>query len=185
MDADFGARADGRHRLSLGEDLGVWTDADLQVLGPHALGDQDVLEPARFVRAGPNLLQVGADDRRDRRSQAFGFAGVASRLLLDDAFEQAGHEGDAAGLDGLQVARREQPRRVRPACAGSRVRQDVGERGNRRQRSRAANRRHRILEIQQLTCGGRDAREVVDLPVTHANESSGRGRRRRAARRGR
>ena len=36
---------DRRHRLRLGEDLGVGPDADFEVLRPHALRDQHVLEP--------------------------------------------------------------------------------------------------------------------------------------------
>ena len=52
MDADVGAGADRRHRLRLGEDLGVRTDADLEVLRPRALRDQRVLEPRRLGRAG-------------------------------------------------------------------------------------------------------------------------------------
>ncbi len=128
VDADFRAGADCGHRLTLREDLGVRSDANLQVLGPHALLDQHVLEPARFVRAGTYLLQVGADDGSDRRPQALGLPGVASRLLFDDALEEARHKRDAARLDGLEVARREEPRHVALPRVRAGVRQHFNER---------------------------------------------------------
>ena len=134
VDADVRAGANRGHRLTLGENLRVGTDADLEILGPHALRDQHVLEPARLVRARPDLLQVRADDRRDRRAQAFGSSRVAACLFLDDALEQARDEGDAARLDRLQVARREQPRRVavagRPAPSSPARRRAARSRGS-------------------------------------------------------
>ena len=54
MDADLGARADRRHRLRLGEDLGIGADADLEILRPRLLRDQRVLEPRRLRRARPH-----------------------------------------------------------------------------------------------------------------------------------
>ena len=47
MNADLGAVADRRHGLRLGEDLGVRTDPDLEILRPGALGDEVLLEPER------------------------------------------------------------------------------------------------------------------------------------------
>ena len=40
VEPDVGAMADRRHRLALGEDLGVRADADLQILGPCAALDE-------------------------------------------------------------------------------------------------------------------------------------------------
>ena len=110
MDADVRTAAHGRQRLPLGENLGVGTNADLEVLRPHALCDQGVLDRARLRRAGTEVTQVAADDGHDRLPHRLGLARVAAGLLLDDALEQAGHERDAARLDRLQVARRQQPR---------------------------------------------------------------------------
>ena len=163
MDADFRAGADRRHRLALGEDLRVGTDADLEILRPHALRDEHVLEPPRLLGARPDSLQVVADDGRDRAAQAFRLAGVAARLLLDDAFEQAGDEGDAAGLDRLEIAGREEPGAALRAAIRHGVRQDVGERSDRVGSSGAPDRRDRIVEVQQLAGRRRHRREIVDV----------------------
>ena len=57
MQARLHAVADGRHRLRLGEDLGVRADADLQVLRPRALLDQHALELCRLLAAGHELAR--------------------------------------------------------------------------------------------------------------------------------
>ncbi len=68
--------ADRRHRLRLGEDLGVRADADLEVLRPRALRDQRVLEPRGLRRARTHLREVVADDaRRSRAARASARAG--------------------------------------------------------------------------------------------------------------
>ena len=49
-------------------------------------------------------------------------------------------------------------------ASGGRVREHVGERRDSRQRAGAANRRDRIVEIEELARRGRDAGEIVELP---------------------
>ena len=54
-------------------------------------------------------------------------AGIAARLLLDHALEHAGREGDAAGLDRLQIAGRQQPGQARVAPVVGAVGEDFCE----------------------------------------------------------
>ncbi len=113
MDADLGADADRRHRRRLGEDLGVRSDADFEILRPGALRDQRLLDARRLVRSRAHVREIVADQRDERRAHRLGLRRIAARLLLDHALQHARHERDAARLDRLQVARREEPR---PAC---------------------------------------------------------------------
>src|SRR5262249_9760711 len=125
MDPDLGPGAHRRHRLSLGEDLRVGADSDFELLRPHALRQQRVLDGARLRGARTDVAQVAADDRDDRVADGLRLPRVAARLLFDDALEQTGHERDAARLDRLQVARRDQPRRSWIATPGVRVHNNV------------------------------------------------------------
>src|SRR6185437_12645337 len=109
MNADVGPGADGRHRLSFGEDLGVRPDANFQILRPDALRDERALDGIRLGRAGTNIAQVVADDRDDRLPHRLSLAGIAACLLFDHALEEAGDERHTAGLDRLKIAWREQP----------------------------------------------------------------------------
>jgi hypothetical protein len=80
VNADVGARADRRHRLRLGEDLGVGADADLEVLRPQALGLQHSLTRAASAEPGctlrrlspmmPATLRARARRAPDRRAPA-------------------------------------------------------------------------------------------------------------------
>ena len=170
VDADIRTGAHCGHRLTFRKNLGVRSDANLQVLGPHALFNQHVLEPARFVRAGTHLLQVRADDRGNRRPQALRLAGVTARLLLDDALEEARYKRDAACLDCLEVTWRQEPGNV----ALPRVRTGIGQHFNKRpklrQRPGAADCRDRILQVQQLARGGCDGGQVVNASALDAHE---------------
>ena len=65
VDAHLGAQTHRRHRLRLGEDLGIGTDAHLEVLRPGALPDQRFLHLRRLGRAGTDFRQVVADHRDD------------------------------------------------------------------------------------------------------------------------
>jgi hypothetical protein len=100
--------ADRGHRLRLGEDLGIGADADLEIGRPLALGDEDTLELLGLRRAGRDLRQVGADRRGHLLADRVGGGGIAARLLLDHALDHALREGDAGGLERLQVGGREQ-----------------------------------------------------------------------------
>ena len=130
VDADLGTGADRRHRLRLGEDLGVRTDADLEILRPRALRAISA-SLSRAPPASPGARSRGrrrsARDQRPRTASAL--RRVAARLLLDHALEHARDEGDAGGLDRLQVAGREEATGQRASrVAGRRVREHVGER---------------------------------------------------------
>ena len=60
-------------------------------------------------RARLQLRQIVADQPGDVGADGVGLLGRAARLLLDDALQQADDEGDAGGLDRLQVDRGQQP----------------------------------------------------------------------------
>ena len=91
-------------------EVGIGPDADLQVLRPQLLLLQQVLQRQRLGRAGADVGQAGADQRRDLAAQPQRTTGVAAGLLLDHAFDHAAGKGHAGGLDNLQVAGRQQPR---------------------------------------------------------------------------
>jgi hypothetical protein len=112
VQADVRAVADRRHRLRLGEHFGVGADAHFHVLRPGAAFDELLLELFRFRRTRLDRRQVGADILQQRGAQFLGAAGVAAGLLFDHAFQQADRECDAASLEGLHVARRQQTRRL-------------------------------------------------------------------------
>ena len=63
VEAGVVAGADRRHRLALGEDLGVGADADFKILRPRAGLDQRVLEPHGGGRAGLEAAEVLAEQR--------------------------------------------------------------------------------------------------------------------------
>ena len=118
VQADGGAPADGRHRLALGEDLGVGADADLEVLAPEALGLERRLGGGGLGAARVDVAQDGADQAGDAGADRLGAVGVAGGALLDDALDHRAGEGDAAGLQRLQVAGGEQARAVGAVAAG-------------------------------------------------------------------
>src|SRR5579863_1684534 len=66
MKADFGTGADRRHRLRLGEDLGVGADADFEVLRPETALYQRLLEALGCFGTGTDAGKVGADLARQR-----------------------------------------------------------------------------------------------------------------------
>jgi hypothetical protein len=113
MNAHLSADANSRRRLALREDLCIGADANFEVLRPHALRNQHFLDAARSRGSRTNVVQVVADDGGDRVAKAFGSRRIAARLFFDHAFEKTGNECHAAGLDCLQVARRQQPRAAR------------------------------------------------------------------------
>ena len=131
VNADFGKMTDrGKHRR-LGEDLGVGADADLEILRPHALADEQRLQGHRLLRAGLEAGEVVADDGADLLADRRRLVGGAARLLLDDALEHRDGEGDPGGLDHLQVDRRQQMGLGGVAAGAGRVGEDGGEGGDR------------------------------------------------------
>src|SRR3954471_24318363 len=163
MNTDVGTRPDRRHRLSFGEDLRVGPDPDLEVLRPDALRNERVLHRLRLRRARTNIPQVVSHDGDDRLPHRFRLAGIASRLFFDDPFEEARHEGHAAGLDRLEIAWREQPRRTRVAMLFIRIAQRVTKRSDPRQSLCRTNRPDGIRQLEQLAAGRRPARQIVQL----------------------
>jgi hypothetical protein len=103
------APADRRHGLRLGEDLGIRADADLEILRPQALLLKHAFDMRRLRRAGDQRGNAVADDGGDAGADLLGAGGVACRAFLDHALDHAAREGDAAGLDRLQVAGGQQP----------------------------------------------------------------------------
>lgn len=103
MQADIRTPADrGEHRR-LGEDFGIRPDADLEILRPHALVDQCLLDLGRLRRTGLQIGEAAADQRADTLADRGGAFRIAGRLLLDDALDHRLRKGNAAGLDCLQV----------------------------------------------------------------------------------
>ena len=120
--------ADGGHGGSLGEDLGVRADSDLEILAPGTLRHQHFLEAHGLGRAGLQLGQVVADERRDLLADRDGSGGVAAGALLDHPLQHGDGEGHARRLDRLEVDRGKQPGLGLVTAVGCGVGQDVGQR---------------------------------------------------------
>src|SRR6185437_9663505 len=109
-DADSSTQPHAGEDRRLREDLGIRPDADLEVLRPEALLAQHALRVQRLGGAGTNRRDTAAQSLDDERADLGGAGGIATDAFLDDPFDQAVDEGDAARLDHLQVNRREQVR---------------------------------------------------------------------------
>ena len=106
-----------------------------------------------FGGAGFQLAQVVADEAGDFVADRAGGVHVAARAFLDDAFQHGDGEGDAGGLDRLEVDGCEQPGRVGSRLSGgvlasmaSRV--PIGSRRRRRagqRRGRGSSQRSRMV----------------------------------------
>jgi hypothetical protein len=140
MDTDLRSGADRGHRLRFGEDFGVGTNADLEVLRPDAAPDQDLLQRLGVGGARPDVVQTLSNHAENRLPKAVRARGIAARLLLDDTFQEAGDERHTGCLDRLQVARREQPRSCLIPVVGIGIREHVGQRADPGQRAGGANR---------------------------------------------
>ena len=131
MDAGIHPGADCGHRLRLGEDLGVRADAHFQILAPRALRDQHLLQMRASGDPGLRRARSSPTRRLTSARIAAAAAHVAARAFLDHALQHGEREGDAGGLDGLQVDRCEQPRLAAVALFGRRVGQYGLERAER------------------------------------------------------
>ena len=162
MQADRRPPPHGRHRLRLGEHLGVGAYADLEILGPDALGDQRGFYLRGLLGAGPDVAEALADHRADALADRLRARGVAFRPLLDHALQHGAREGDAAGLDRLKIVGRQK------VTAGR-----IGLRGHAvgLQRAQAAEQAPglplheggRVVPLQHVRHGGRGARgDVVE-----------------------
>ena len=166
MQPGLHAVADGRHGLALGEDLRIRADADLQVLRPRALLDQHALQFGRLRAARHQRADVAAELGLHASADRLGLRGRAARLLLDDALQHRQREGDAGGLDRLQVAGREQPRLLGIAIGFRGVGEDGIERADALALAVADDGR-RIVRLAQVAHGRRQARDVVDAVGAH------------------
>ena len=117
MDADFRAEPDRRHRLRLGEDLGVGSDAHFEILRPGTRVHERILHPLRLRRAGTHASSRSSPITATSDCRTLSaLRRIASRVLLDDALQHARHERHAARLDRLQIAGRKEPRRLPLPC---------------------------------------------------------------------
>jgi hypothetical protein len=169
VNADVGTGADRRHRLRLGEDLGIGTDADFEILRPQAIGLQHVLDASGLLGARPHAAQVVPDDARDLAPHGIGARRVTACLLLDHALQHARDERHAGGLDRLQVARCEQARHGAVAVA-VRLRERLRERADAWRTAKAANHRGDASALEQLAHRRRDRRHVDEVVADDAHD---------------
>src|SRR5262249_43835134 len=87
--------------------------------------------------------------------------------FLDHALEHARYERDAACLDRLQVARREEPGLRAIALPLRRVRQYLLKIADPRQRARGVDFRDGIVELEPCLDGRRNTRKVVQRVVAY------------------
>jgi hypothetical protein len=170
MDANPGAGAHRGHGRALREQFRVRADADLEVRGPHAPADQDLLDARRLRGTGLDPAQIRPDDGLDLTPRPVGEGGVPARPLLDDALEQARHERHPAGLHCLQIAGREQPWLRGIALALRAVGDDLREQPDRR---RLADRRADVgrMGCVQEMAGGRIRPGQIDgLSTSHRDD---------------
>ena len=168
VNADVGTCANGRQHRAFGENFSVGADAHFQVLRPGAARDQHLFDTRRFGRAGHDVLQVVAQNAAELTPDGVGPAGIAAGLLFNDALEQAGDKGHAAGLDGLQVTGRQQPGLAAVALAFIAVGQHRVQQGHARQLActqRAAQCAYRIAQVEQLTDGGGHTGRVMQRAI--------------------
>ncbi|MNN13158.1 hypothetical protein D3C81_1261800 [compost metagenome] len=109
---------DRRQWLRLGEHFGVWADAHFQVLRPQALLHQNLAQRFGLGRTWDDLREVRTDAAGQGVADGIGLGRVAFGLLFHDPLQQAGGEGDAGGLDCLQVDRSQQPGQACVTLAG-------------------------------------------------------------------
>src|SRR5262249_9760607 len=102
-DADRGTGADSRHRRRLRAHLGVGPDADFEILRPEAFALQQRLRLLGLGRAGLDRAEIDADALGELTAHGVGALRVALGALFDHALDEARREGDARGLDALEI----------------------------------------------------------------------------------
>ena len=119
-----------------------------------------------MASAEPGRSRDRSEPIRPCRRSRIASAGIAARLFLDQAFQQADGEGDAGGLHRLQVARRQQAGRA----AGQTGRQPVA-----RVAQRLAGREPRQLDavgpLQQVGHGRRHGGDVEHPAAAHRHHA--------------
>ncbi|MNT15990.1 hypothetical protein D3C72_1510730 [compost metagenome] len=177
MHADVRPRAHARQGLALRENLGVGTDADLQILAPGAGFDQGLFQRRRFRRTGLQTTQIVTHQITDMIADARRRRQVAARPLLDHPLQHGGDEGHARRLHRLKVDGRQEPGPRRIARLGIGIGQDV------RQSARILARRplqdrRRISRFAQVASGGKGARHIGQTLAVHAHHRRALNRRR-------
>ena len=164
------APAHRRHRLGLGEHLGVGPDADFEILGPETFRDQGGLDPGRLLRARPDIAQSVADHRADPLANGGGAGGVALGLFLDHALQHGAGEGHAAGLDRLKVVRRQKVPRPRIGFRGPALALELVNRTERAARLRAHECGGVVLLQQVMHRGRRAGRDIEQRAVPEGHD---------------
>ena len=88
MNADLGPRADGRHRLRLGEDLRIGADADLEILRPDLLLDQRGFQPRGLIRSRTNRGEIVGTDLAAVRPGSEAAQRLKAMLIEQGAWSQ-------------------------------------------------------------------------------------------------
>ena len=162
MQADVSAQAHGGHGLGFGEHFGVRPQTHFHVLRPGIAALQFGFELQRPLGTRLNFRQIGADQFVDHAAHLGGLRGIAASLLLDHPLQQAHGERDATGLDGLNVAGRQQLQSQLPG----KQRVDRAQ-GLARRRT---NHVHGVAAFEQIGRGGRKARDVEHLATAHDDD---------------
>src|SRR3546814_6632016 len=103
--AYLGATTHGRQNGGFGENLRIGTDRDLEILRPHAVVDQRLLERRGVTAARHHRSDRAADTLLEPPAPLGRLAGVAARALLAHAFDRRDSEGVARSLDSLENRR--------------------------------------------------------------------------------
>ena len=172
-DPDPVARPDrGQHRR-LREHLRIRPDGDLEVLRPESVLDESGLEAASPVAARSDGAQVLADRVAEPVAEALHLAHLPAGAFLDDPFDGADGERDAARLDDLEVDGAQPPRGVPPRLVWARPADDLVEIGDARQ-ARIRHDPHEVRSLEQVRHRRGPARQVEQAAIAD-------GDRRRAA----
>src|SRR5215469_7835276 len=100
---------DCRHWLAFGKELGVRPDPNLQVLRPESFFYQELLESQSLRASRLQFLECFANRRHNLIANGRRFLRITASLFFDDPFQQADHESDSGGFNGLQIDWGEQP----------------------------------------------------------------------------
>ena len=90
-------------RMRVRSSLGAAPPSSGLVGAPEPVGDKRVLQASRRFTAGNDAADIGADAGGERAADALGRGRITLCPLLDHPLHGRDGEGDAAGLDALQV----------------------------------------------------------------------------------
>src|SRR3546814_13556074 len=92
----------GRQNGGFGENLRIGTDRDLEILRPHAVVDQRLLERRGVTAARHHRSDRAADTLLEPPAHLGRLAGVAARAPLDHAFDRRDRERTAERRVGTE-----------------------------------------------------------------------------------